>query len=72
MAINQISEILKKKGFTDLKPSDEVLQSLGTPDIKKWNKWVNKKSDPELWQIPIIAEFLNCSIDQIIPTKQEQ
>jgi len=72
MAVNKIREILKSKGWESLKPSEETLRKMGLPDLKKWNKWVNKKSDPELWQVPVIAQFLHSSTEQIIPTKQEQ
>lgn len=71
MAINRIAEVMNQKGYDDLKPSDRILEKLGIPDLKKWNKWVNKKSDPELRQLNIIAEFLNCEINDLVPTKQE-
>lgn len=66
--MNRIKEVIKTKGlqgFETLRPSDEVLSRIGV-NIKTWNKWVENKKDPELSQLPLIAEFLNCKVTDLI------
>lgn len=63
--MNRISQIIKEKGIQELKPGKEILDRLGVK-IHTWNKWVENEKDPELVQLPVIAEFLNCSIADLI------
>lgn len=69
--INQIKEILEEKGVSSLNPSKEVLKRMGI-HIHSWNKWVNKKSDPEFSQVPEIARFLDCDVSDIFPKVEEE
>jgi hypothetical protein len=64
--MNQIAEVLQDKGVTNLTPNKETLKLLGI-HIHSWNKWVKKKSDPEFFQVPEIARFLDCDISEIFP-----
>lgn len=68
MIVNRIKEIFTEKGAYYMRPSDETLTRLNVT-IHTWNKWVNKKSDPELWQVEIIADMLGVSISEIIDRK---
>lgn len=63
--MNRISQILKEKGISELKPSKEVLDRLGVK-IHTWNKWVDNEKDPELAQLPAIADFLNVPVTDLI------
>lgn len=63
--MNRISQILKEKGFQELKPNKEILEKLGVK-IHTWNKWVDNEKDPELAQLPTIAEFLNVPVADLI------
>jgi hypothetical protein len=63
--MNRIAKVLAEKGIEDLRPSDSQLNSLGIK-IHTWNKWVNNKLDPELSQLPKIAEFINCNVCELI------
>ena len=65
--MNRIAKIIAQKGFSDIRPTDEALQKLGV-NIKTWNKWVDNKKDPELNQLPAIAEFLSCEVADLIET----
>lgn len=70
MVVNKISELLASRGLQNVIPEDKTLESLSI-SIKSWNKWVGKKSDPDMWQIIPIAEFLNCELHEIFPDKEE-
>jgi len=63
--MNRIAKVLQERGIEDLRPSDLLLDSLGIK-IHTWNKWVNNKLDPELAQLPVIAQFINCDICELI------
>jgi len=63
--MNRIAKIIRQKGFSNLRPSDEALGKMGV-NIKTWNKWVENKKDPELDQLPAIAEFLECEPADLI------
>lgn len=63
--MNRIKKILDQKGFKGLTPSDSVLDTLGVK-IHTWNKWVDGTKDPELVHLPVIAEFLECDICDLI------
>ena len=65
--MNRISKIIKKKGFSEFRPTDEVLSKIGV-NIKTWNKWVQNKKDPELNQLQSIADFLECQPSDLIET----
>lgn len=69
MCVNRISEILENKGFTNVRPTDNQLHDMGIT-LHTWNKWVRKKSDPEMIHMKAIAEFLSCSIDELIVQKE--
>jgi transcriptional regulator with XRE-family HTH domain len=69
--MNRIKEVIKTKGldgFEGLRPSEEVLKRIGV-NIKTWNKWVDNKKDPALDQLPAIAEFLKCEVEDLIEKK---
>lgn len=63
--MNRIKNVLKKNQMEEMKPSSDFLDSLNV-GIKTWNKWVDGRTDPELWQLPHIAELLNCDICELI------
>lgn len=65
--VNKISEVLKDRGIETLRPNDEQLNYMDTT-LKMWFKWVRKSADPELYQIPLISDFLNCSNEELLPT----
>jgi hypothetical protein len=69
--MNRISAILKARGIEELAPEQKILDEL---DIKihTWNKWVGNKKDPEMWQLPIIAQFLDVDITELFPAVQDQ
>lgn len=69
--MNRIGAILKDRGIEDMAPSQKILEEL---DIKlhTWNKWVHSKKDPEMWQLPIIARFLDVEITDLFPTAPDQ
>jgi hypothetical protein len=66
--MNRIKKNIEQKGIQEMRPSDEILDALGVK-VHTWNKWVENKQDPELWQLPIIAEFLRCDVCELIETK---
>lgn len=63
--MNRIAQIIKEKGIEEIRPSQAVLEKLGVK-IHTWNKWVENKIDPELVQLPVIADFLNCTVADLI------
>ncbi|WP_057935826.1 helix-turn-helix domain-containing protein [Algoriphagus resistens] len=63
--MNRLKKILDQKGFKGLHPSNSVLEELGVK-IHTWNKWVEGTKDPELAQLPVIAEFLDCDVCDLI------
>jgi transcriptional regulator with XRE-family HTH domain len=63
--MNRIKEVLQQKGIRDLRPTDQVLDQLGVK-IHTWIKWVDGSKDPELVQLPIIAELLECEVSDLI------
>lgn len=66
--MNRIAKIIAQRGFSDARPSEEVLNRIGV-NIKTWNKWVENKKDPSLDQLPAIAEFLKCEVSDLIETR---
>jgi len=68
MPVNKIDEVIRSRGFKELKPTDEQLKKMDT-SLKMWNKWILKKRDPELYQLPAIADFLGCSISELVGSK---
>lgn len=66
--MNRIQQIITQKGNSELRPSDETLSKIGV-NIKTWNKWVKNKKDPELDQLPAIADFLQCTVAELIETR---
>ena len=65
MAINRIKEVAENRGFKEINPTQDVLDNLDT-HLHTWNKWWLKKKDPEIWQLPIIASFLGCEIEDLL------
>lgn len=65
--MNRIKKIMIQKQIEELRPSDDFLETLGVK-INTWTKWVENRQDPELWQLPLIAEFLNCDVCDLIET----
>lgn len=63
--MNRIKKILDQMPFKGLRPSDSMLATLGVK-IHTWNKWVDGTKDPELAQLPLIAEFLECDVCDLI------
>jgi hypothetical protein len=63
--MNRIKEVLQKKGIRELRPTDQVLDQMGIK-IHTWIKWVDGSKDPELVQLPIIAELLECEVVDLI------
>lgn len=69
--MNQIKSYLEKKGIEDIRPSDDTLKKMGIK-IHSWNKWLDNKKDPEVWQLEIIAKFLECTISDLIHERHER
>lgn len=74
MTVNRLKEILEEKSkvmrLNRIEPSEEVLQKMNVT-IRMWNKWVEKKSDPEIWQLMVIADFLDCHPSELFPNQPE-
>ena len=68
MCVNRIFEVLKTRGIENLRPSDDFLKEQNIT-LYQWNRWVRKKSDPELYQLEDIAALIGCSIDELIERK---
>lgn len=67
---NQIKEVLKKKGVADLRPTQKQLEELSaTPKI--WTKWIRKTANPSFEQVPAIASFIGCEIQELFPEHVE-
>lgn len=69
--MNRIGEILNQRGIGEMIPSDEILGELQVK-MQTWNKWVHKKKNPEMWQLPIIARFLDVDITELFPIAPDQ
>jgi transcriptional regulator with XRE-family HTH domain len=69
--INRIKKVIEQKGISELRPSPEILDRMGV-SVKTWNKWIEGKTDPELWQLEIVAEFLGCEMAELIERKNER
>jgi hypothetical protein len=68
--MNRIKQVLQTKGIDELRPTKALLEKLDI-QVNSWNKFVENKKDPELWQLAIIAGFLECPIaDLIQPTNE--
>ncbi|AWW32407.1 hypothetical protein DN752_20930 [Echinicola strongylocentroti] len=63
--MNRIKEIIKEKGYEEVRPNEEILTKLGIK-INTWTKWVEKRQDPSLTQLPVIADFLQVSVGELI------
>jgi transcriptional regulator with XRE-family HTH domain len=66
--MNKIKEVLESKGIDNLRPSDKVLDKLGVK-VHTWNMWVKKQKDPDLHQLSLVADFLNCTVLDLLPNK---
>lgn len=71
MSFNRIKEILEEKGIKEIKLTSSMLSKLGITD-KMWTKWINKSNDPNLNQLPIVAEILDTDIYNIILMEEEK
>lgn len=69
--MNRIKQVLQTKGIDELRPSKSLLEKLDI-QVNSWNKFVENKKDPALWQLEIIAEFLDCPIAALIETTNER
>lgn len=69
MFVNRVKEVLKERGLDEIRPSEMKLKELNT-SRHSWTKWINKKLDPELSQLQPLAEFLGCSIQELIEVKE--
>lgn len=69
--MNRIGAILKDRGFEELAPDKKTLDELKIK-LHTWNKWVNAKKDPEMWQLPIIARFMGCEIIDLFPSPEDK
>lgn len=69
MCVNRIKEILKERGFEDVRPSDDTLGKLGI-SRHLWTKWVNKTADPELRHLQPLGEWLYCSVTEIMQMQE--
>ncbi|MCG8307305.1 MAG: helix-turn-helix transcriptional regulator [Cytophagales bacterium] len=67
--VNRIKEIMQQRGMEWVRPSDQKLKEMNAT-YSMWNMWVNKKADPQLYQLQYIANFLGCSIDELIERKE--
>lgn len=66
--MNSIKKIIMKKGIQDLRPNPTALDKMGIK-MNTWNKWVNNHKDPDLDQLPLIAEFLDCKVVDLLETE---
>jgi hypothetical protein len=69
--MNRIAAILKSRGVEQLAPDQKILDELEIK-LHTWNKWVNNKKDPEMWQVPIVARFLDVEISDLFPLEASQ
>ena len=69
MCVNRLKEVLRERGLDEIRPSEQKLKELKT-SRHSWTRWINKKLDPELSQLQPLAEFLGCSIQEIIEVKE--
>lgn len=66
---NLISEVAKARGMKSLRPDDSILEKMGIK-VHTWNKWWNKKSDPDFAQTIIISkEILHCEPGDLFPSE---
>jgi hypothetical protein len=63
--MNKIKIVLERKGIQHIRPSDSLLDRMGVK-VHTWNMWVANQKDPELFQLPMIADFLNCTVMELI------
>jgi len=67
--MNRIKEVLQTKNIDEVRPSKDLLDLLGI-GVHSWNKWVEKKKDPELWQLEIVASFLSCNLSDLVQANE--
>lgn len=63
--MNSIKKIIERKGIKHLRPTPIALDKMGIK-MNTWNKWVDNRKDPDLDQLPLIAEFLDCKVVDLI------
>lgn len=68
--MNRIAAILKSRGIEELAPEQKILDELQVK-LHTWNKWVHNKKDPEMWQLPIVARFLDVEIPELFPAEKD-
>lgn len=69
--MNRIAEILEEKGIGEMVPNEQVLNELKIK-VPTWNKFVANKKDPEFFQLPILARFLDCEIEDLFPKSPDK
>lgn len=67
---NRIREILQEKGIEELKPTLQQLNKMNTT-LTMWNKWIENKRNPEFDQLILVADFLDCTVQDIFPSKEK-
>lgn len=66
---NLISEVAKSRGMKSIRPDDSILEKMSIK-VHTWNKWWNKKSDPDFSQTIIISkEILHCEPGDLFPSE---
>lgn len=66
---NRIGDYLKENGIEDIRPNENILHNMDAT-IHSWYKWIRRKSDPQLYQLYYIADFLNCTPQELLQTNQ--
>lgn len=64
--MNNIKKVIDQKysRFKSVTPADDILDSWGI-HVKTWNKWVENEKDPSLEQLPLVADFLDCDVQEL-------
>lgn len=69
--MNKIKSILDSRGIAEMMPCDAVLNKMGIRS-NTWTRWVANKKDPNIDQLPIVADFLNCRIVDLIDVEVKE
>lgn len=67
--MNRIKKVMQGKGIDGIRPTNTLLEKMGIT-LRIWNKWVENKKDPHLDQLPLVAEFLNCQVSELLEIPQ--
>jgi hypothetical protein len=68
--MNRINLILASRGVESIRPSKAVLEKLQIK-FNTWNMWVANEKDPQLFQLPIVADFLNVKVKDLLVMEPE-